>query len=60
MASRRCVYGCGESLVTVSADKKIFAENKKYLVFQPAERSSTFWIRALVGTGVDLVLGLGR
>ena len=46
--------------MTVSADKRIFAGNKKYLVFQPAERSSTFWIRALVGTGVDLVLGLGR
>ena len=31
-----------------------------YLVFQPAERSSAFWIRALVGTGKDLVLRLGR
>ena len=29
-----------------------------HLVFQPAERSATFWIRALVGTGEDLVLEL--
>ena len=30
--------------------------NDIYLVFQPAERSSAFRIRALVGTGEDLVL----
>lgn len=27
-------------------------------MFEPAERSCTFWIRALVGTGEGLVLGL--
>jgi hypothetical protein len=58
-ASPRCVCGCGESLVVVRADKERFVEHWMYLMFQPAERSSTFWIRAFVGTGRDLVLGLG-
>lgn len=31
-----------------------------YLVFEPAERSGTFWVRALVRTGEGFVLGLGR
>jgi len=57
-ASRRCVCGCGESLVVIRADKGKFVEGGMYLMFQPAERSSTFWIRALVGTGEDLVLRL--
>ena len=59
MASPRCVCGCGESLVEVRADKERFAGYWMYLMFQPAERSSAFWIRAFVGTGGDLVLRLG-
>ena len=59
MASPRCVYGCGESWATVRVDKERFCRRWKYLVFQPAECSPTFWIRAFVGTGEDLVLRLG-
>jgi len=55
---RRCVCGCGESLGGVRADKEGIVASGIYLVFQPAERSSTFRIRALVGTGEDLVLKL--
>ena len=43
----------------VRADKEEFEREGTDLMFQPAERSSTFWIRALVGTGEDLVLRLG-
>ena len=60
MVSRRCVCGCGESLGEVRADKEGIVAKGIYLVLQPAERSSTFRIRALVGTGEDLVLKLRR
>jgi hypothetical protein len=46
--------------VEVRADGERFGGYGAYLVFQPAERSSTFRIRALVGAGEDLVLGLGE
>ena len=35
-----------------------FVEDRTNLVFQPAERSATFWIRTLVGTGEGFVVGL--
>jgi hypothetical protein len=45
-------------LVKVRADKGLGIREGRYLMFEPAERSCAFWIRALVGTGEDLVLGL--
>ena len=60
MASPRCVCECGESWVVVRDVRERSVADRIYLVFQPAERSSAFWIRALVGTGKDLVLRLGR
>lgn len=58
MAFRRCVCGCGGSLVEVRNNEDRFVEDRTNLVFQPAERSATFWIRTLVGTGEGFVVGL--
>ena len=39
-------------------DEKLLMEEGTYLMFEPAESPSAFRIRAFVGTGEDLVLGL--
>ena len=58
MASRLCACVCGESCGVVRADKEGYVADWMYLMFQSTECSCTFGIRALVGTGKDLVLRL--